>query len=484
MTVLTACSLAARLVLAGVFAVAGTAKLADLRGTRRAVVDFGVPERLAAVAAVIVPLAELGVAALLLPVTTAVAGAIGALVLLALFSGAIAVSLARGKAPDCHCFGQLHSASASWRTLARNGVFAVLAIFVVAASVAAPEASAIAWIARLDSTMLLALALAIAAVALLAGGAIAYLSLLRSYGRVLVRLDRLEAALASAGIDVDEEAEMPEIGLEPGTPAPAFAATGLTGEPVTLETLTATGKPSLLLFTSPRCGPCKTLLPSAASWQSEHAEALSIVFAIEGTLGEARVEAREFGLENVLVDTDGVISDAFYSNGTPGAVVVAPDGTIGSWVASGSDWVEELVDRLVAGAESRGLPVGSEPPPLELPALDGPTTSLASLRGRETLLLFWNPDCGFCRGMHEELLAHERRTNGDGPRLVVVSSGDAESTRDEGFRSLVLLDDAFSAGSSFGANGTPMAVLLDADGRIASDVVAGAEAVLGLTSDR
>ncbi len=39
--------LLAKLVLAGVFGVAGLAKLADLPGSRQAVVGFGLPERLA-----------------------------------------------------------------------------------------------------------------------------------------------------------------------------------------------------------------------------------------------------------------------------------------------------------------------------------------------------------------------------------------------------------------------------------------------------
>jgi hypothetical protein len=41
--------------------------------------------------------------------------------------------MARGEAPDCHCFGQLHSESAGWRTLARNGLLAAIAGFVVLA---------------------------------------------------------------------------------------------------------------------------------------------------------------------------------------------------------------------------------------------------------------------------------------------------------------------------------------------------------------
>jgi uncharacterized membrane protein YphA (DoxX/SURF4 family) len=54
--------LVARLLLALVFAVAGVAKLADREGSRRAIVDFGVPSALAAPLGLL-SLAELAVAA-------------------------------------------------------------------------------------------------------------------------------------------------------------------------------------------------------------------------------------------------------------------------------------------------------------------------------------------------------------------------------------------------------------------------------------
>jgi hypothetical protein len=50
-----------------------------------------------------------------------------------------------------------------------------------------------------------------------------------------------------------------------------------------------------------------------------------------------------------------------------------------------------------------------------------------------------------------------------------------------GLRSVVLLDaGGMSIGSKFGATGTPMAVLVDAEGKIASELAAGAPAVLAL----
>ena len=75
--------------------------------------------------------------------------------------------------------------------------------------------------------------------------------------------------------------------------------------------------------------------------------------------------------------------------------------------------------------------------------------------------------------MHEELLAWEAGANGSSPQLVLVSSGDEERTRAEGFRSPVLLDPDWTLGEAFGAGGTPSAVMIDVEGRVASEVMVG-----------
>jgi uncharacterized membrane protein YphA (DoxX/SURF4 family) len=56
--------LVARLLLAAVFIMAGAAKLTDNPGSRHAITDFGLPAALAAPLGVLLPLAELAVAAL------------------------------------------------------------------------------------------------------------------------------------------------------------------------------------------------------------------------------------------------------------------------------------------------------------------------------------------------------------------------------------------------------------------------------------
>ena len=143
--------LIARLVLAGVFALAGVAKLSDLEGSRKAIIDFGLPAVLASPLALLLPLAELAVAAALIPASTAWWGALGALGLLMLFVVGISLNLARGRKPDCHCFGQLHSAPAGWKTLARNGVLAAVAGFVLWEGFDVAGPSAISWLGALSA---------------------------------------------------------------------------------------------------------------------------------------------------------------------------------------------------------------------------------------------------------------------------------------------------------------------------------------------
>ena len=139
----------ARLVLAGVFAVAGTTKLLDRTGVREALVGFGLPPRLVAPVSWALPVAELLVAISLIPQVSAWWGALAALGLLLAFTAVIARSLARGERPDCRCFGQLHAAPVGWLTLLRNGILGIVAVFVLGAGWSDPGPSAVGWIAVL-----------------------------------------------------------------------------------------------------------------------------------------------------------------------------------------------------------------------------------------------------------------------------------------------------------------------------------------------
>lgn len=62
----------------------------------------------------------------------------------------------------------------------------------------------------------------------------------------------------------------------------------------------------------------------------------------------------------------------------------------------------------------------------------------------------------------------------------MISTGSAAANRAMGLSSTVVLDQSFAAGSAFAATGTPSALLLDAEGRVASAVAVDAEACFEL----
>ena len=99
-------SLAARLVLAGVFAVAGWPKLTDPEGTVRSVRAFRLlPEAVAPAFGYALPAVELALAALLLVGLVTRVAAAGVAVLLVMFMVGIGAAWARGLSIDCGCFG-------------------------------------------------------------------------------------------------------------------------------------------------------------------------------------------------------------------------------------------------------------------------------------------------------------------------------------------------------------------------------------------
>jgi peroxiredoxin len=499
--------LIARLVLALVFLVAGLAKLADRAGTRRGVEDFGVPPRLVSPAALLLPLSELAVAVALMPTATAWWGAVGALVLLLVFVAAIGVNLARGRRPDCHCFGQVYSRPVGPMTLARNGALAAVAAFVVWQGFDSPGRSAVAWLGDMSAAEAAALTGAVVGLTLLAALVGLLLNLMRQHGRLLVRIEALEQSLAADGMPIapQEASPAPQPGLPVGSPAPPFTLQGLHGETLTLDALRAPGKPVLLLLTDPNCGPCNVLLPDIGRWQREHAGELTVAVISRGSVDANRAKSSEHGLANVLLQQDREVAEAYQEEGTPSAVVVQADGTIGSPLAAGADQIRALVSQTVGASLSPPAPVpapsapsangapaaaappaptgpqlGDPAPALRLPDVKGRTVNLTGFRGTKTLVLFWNPGCGFCEQMLDDLRAWDANPPEGAPKLLVVATGEQEEIRAMGLRSPILVDPDFTVAHTFGANGTPMAVLVDEEGRIASEVAAGAPAVMAL----
>jgi thiol-disulfide isomerase/thioredoxin/uncharacterized membrane protein YphA (DoxX/SURF4 family) len=482
--------LVVRVLLAAVFGLAALTKLADRSGTRRATTEFGAPEALTPIFATLLPLAELAVAGALLVPQAARWGAVGAFVLLIAFIAAITRSMVRGEAPDCHCFGQLHSEPAGGRALARNVAFAGASGFVAVGGWHDAGPSAVAWIGRLDGAGAVALAGGLALAALAAAATWVTLMLLRQNGRLLVRLDELEQRIAQAGMPIPPPPST-EYGLPIGTEAPDFTLSGLYGETTTLEALVSADNPVLAVFTDPDCGPCNAMLPRIAGWQGDHAGALTIAVLTRGSAEDNRAKVREHGIVNVWLDPDQTVYDAFEVPGTPAAVLIDTQRRIASPTYGGAEAMAALVAEAVGRPfeivrsgpapppSPSSPPVGAEAPVIELPDLTGARVGLRA-EDRDTLVVFWNPGCGFCQAMLPELQAWEVDRPPGAPRLVLISSGSVQENESLGLGAPILLDEEFSAGASFGAAGTPSGLLVDSQGRIASDLAVGAEDVMAL----
>ena len=178
--------------------------------------------------------------------------------------------------------------------------------------------------------------------------------------------------------------------------------------------------------------------------------------------------------------------------------------------------------------------VGDELPPFSLEDMNGDEVDITSLRGHQVLLVNWSPTCGFCLRIAPELAELQPLLDEKGVELVLLSNGspeenqevfdanglhvrtllepdyyeDLEDDEDEegehihdhgdgeghdhgeasvasgegedGLEDDLVGDDEDDYRDPFPAMGTPVAYLLDVDGKVAQPLATGATAVPAL----
>lgn len=321
------------LLLAAVIGVAGVAKLLDRKGTQAAAINFGVPPQFASPLAVLLPFLEIAVGVGLVFSSTAWVSALTAMLLLASFSAAIGFNLQRGRTPDCHCFGQLYSRPLGWSTFFRNLAFAAGAAVVAWQGLRAPA----------PSLALLPRELGVGSAALAAALLILAASVTATVGVVRKRWDR-------AGVS-----SRLSPGLPLGSAAPAFSLVRYHGGTGSLQELVGLGKPLVLIFSNPNCGPCVALFQEVAKWQKVHHEQVTVCVISQGTVKENFVNVARNDLREVLLQREREVAELYRANVTPTAVVIEADGRIGSSLAAGADQIRSLMARLVGGMSSATL---------------------------------------------------------------------------------------------------------------------------------
>jgi peroxiredoxin/uncharacterized membrane protein YphA (DoxX/SURF4 family) len=331
-----AVDLIGRILLALVFAVSGAAKLIDAGATRRAMRDFGVPHRLAPVAAGALPAVELAIAALVMFDATAMWAAVAAFALLLGFSAAIAWQLARGRHPECQCFGALSAGPIGIRTLARNG--GLLALAVGVALLARDDAA----VPRIETSEPALLAAVVSlGMALLLGMAVQAVLVAAVAHRLSERLTALDAVVRTSHDRAQRRLAGEAVPPVPGEPAPVLELPDLAGTIVDLAAMR--GRALLLVFVRPGCWACDAILPDlAARAAAPPGDGATLVVVSRGSPEENRDLA---GLDvPVLLSPGPSVAAAFGVGGTPAVVRLDASGRAASDVVIGIDPVRRELD--------------------------------------------------------------------------------------------------------------------------------------------
>ncbi|BCX04313.1 MAG: hypothetical protein KatS3mg053_2251 [Candidatus Roseilinea sp.] len=117
-------------------------------------------------------------------------------------------------------------------------------------------------------------------------------------------------------------------GLALHTPAPDFSAMDLRqNRPISLQNLR--GCTSILIFVSPRCEPCRTLMPDVVAFARDYRRDLNIVLISQSSAEEA-LEA--FGTDDACIalvaDPSGALSKQYEVYVTPFAYRLCKDGLV------------------------------------------------------------------------------------------------------------------------------------------------------------
>lgn len=482
-----------RLFLFAIFALAGIGKLLDLKGSEKSVKAFGTPEEFAKFFAIGLPFAEIVFAVCLLFVETSWIGAIGAMILLLSFIGGMIWQLAQGNAPDCHCFGAIHSEPVSRKSLIRNVVFAVLAFVLILSGKNNQGTSLFDSTANNSEGNFMSLIIGLATVGLLAAVVFYLKRISEQQTQIMRRIEILEVTALDGGREVlREDVAQPTTGLPIGAPAPDFALPDVNGKEISLENLLMQTKPILLFFVSPTCNPCAGLLPEIEAWQAELKGKLNFVFVSSGDVKANLDKLSGNTLKQILLQKDREIALTFGAEWTPTAVLINNDGTVGSRTAVGDKAIRDLIELIKAqiddaeillianGNGSHAAKLGKDLPEFFENDVFDKLVASEDLRGKKTLIAFWSLTCGYCQQMLDDLRDWDKTRGADEPNLLLISEGEIEPHRQLELQSPIILDRNRKISNELGMNGTPSAVLINEDGKIVSETAIGAQNIWSL----
>jgi peroxiredoxin len=326
-----------------------------------------------------------------------------------------------------------------------------------------------------------------------------FFQVLRQQGRLLLRMEALEARLGVP--EVGDGGDSARGGLPLAMGFPPFRLADLRGEQVALEDFR--GRRVLLVHWSPGCSFCRQIAGELARLQGDLRRGKAeLVLVSYGDVESNRALLEEHGLDCVvLLQPEGSTIEGFVRMGTPVAYLLDEKGRVAKPVAVGAGEVPALAEaaggrrkRLASErplSESRiereGLRAGTLAPPFELHDLAGRKISLQDHLGRRLLLVFSDPECGPCDALLPDLARLHREHRDNGLEIVMVSRGEVEENRRKVEASAVafpvVLQSGWKLSKKYGIFATPVAFLVDEEGVIAREVARGPTEILALAHD-
>jgi len=151
------------------------------------------------------------------------------------------------------------------------------------------------------------------------------------------------------------------------------------------------------------------------------------------------------------------------------------------------DALEQQWDKAGPTPETVGLPEGTVFPSFSLPDLTGKIRRIEDFHGQQILLIHWSPDCGFCEMIAPDLARLQVDFPKHDVQLLLLAHGDAEANRklagEQGLSCPILLLNGSGPPGPFQNTGTPVAYLLDREGRVDQPCAVGFEEVTALAQN-
>lgn len=168
---------------------------------------------------------------------------------------------------------------------------------------------------------------------------------------------------------------MPTSGPKVGELTEAMSIADINGQNVTVGGPSSDGRNTLIMFISPTCPVCKSLVPTAKSLANAEKNRLQLVFASDGDkLEQHQAYARDLHLDRYAYVLSEKLGMSYEVSKLPFAVLIGADGTLQSkGLVNTREHLESLIEAMDTGIATLQEYVG-----LAQPAIDHSVKEKAS----------------------------------------------------------------------------------------------------------